>query len=83
MPVILHPEPARALVIGLGGGATAGAVSLHPDLAVDIVELASGVVRRARSGSRTSTKTSCPGRTSACTWTTLAITCYSGAASTT
>ncbi len=47
MPVILHPEPARALVIGLGGGATAGAVSLHPDLDVDIVELASGVVKGA------------------------------------
>jgi spermidine synthase len=47
MPVILHPEPARALVIGLGGGATAGAVSLHPDLDVDIVELASGVVKAA------------------------------------
>jgi spermidine synthase len=47
MPVILHPEPARALVIGLGGGATAGAVSLHPKLDVDIVELGSGVVKGA------------------------------------
>lgn len=47
LPVLLHPSPRRALVIGLGGGATAGAVSLHPDLAVDIVELAPGVVQAA------------------------------------
>ena len=47
LPVLLHPRPVRALVIGLGGGATAGAVSLHPDLSVDVVELASGVVKGA------------------------------------
>jgi spermidine synthase len=47
VPVLLHPNPRRALVIGLGGGATAGAVSLHPALAVDVVELAGGVVKAA------------------------------------
>ena len=47
LPVLLHPRPKRALVIGLGGGATAGAVSLHPELSVDVVELASGVVKSA------------------------------------
>ncbi|HEU4928175.1 MAG TPA: fused MFS/spermidine synthase [Vicinamibacterales bacterium] len=47
LPVLLHPRPVRALVIGLGGGATAGAVSLHPGLDVDLVELASGVVKGA------------------------------------
>jgi spermidine synthase len=47
LPVLLHPQPSRALVIGLGGGATAGSVSLHPGLAVDVVELASGVVKAA------------------------------------
>lgn len=47
VPVLLHPRPVRALVIGLGGGATAGAVSLHPELSVDVVELASGVVKGA------------------------------------
>ena len=47
LPMLLHPHPRRALVIGLGGGATAGAVSLHPDVKVDIVELAPGVVRAA------------------------------------
>ena len=46
LPVLLHARPARALVIGLGGGATPGAVSLHP-LDVDLVELASGVVKGA------------------------------------
>ena len=47
LPVLLHRAPTRALVIGLGGGATAGAVSLHPHLDVEIVELAPGVVRAA------------------------------------
>ncbi len=46
VPVLVHPDPKRALVIGLGGGATAGAVSLHP-LDVEIVELAPGVVKAA------------------------------------
>ena len=48
LPVLLHPAPRRALAIGLGGGATAGAMSLHPDLALDIVELAPGVVKAAQ-----------------------------------
>ena len=47
LPVLLHPRPVHALVIGLGGGATAGAVSLHPGLDIDLVELASGVVKGA------------------------------------
>jgi spermidine synthase len=47
LPLLLHPAPRRALVIGLGGGATSGAMSLHPGLALDIVELAPGVVRAA------------------------------------
>ena len=47
LPMLLHPDPKRALVIGLGGGATAGAVSLHHTVDVDVVELAPGVVRAA------------------------------------
>lgn len=47
LPVVLHPAPRRALVIGLGGGATAGAVSRHPGLQVDVVELSGTVVRAA------------------------------------
>jgi len=47
LPMALHPNPRSALVIGLGGGATAGAVSVH-GADVDIVELAGAVVRGAR-----------------------------------
>jgi spermidine synthase len=48
LPMVLHPEARTALVIGLGGGATAGAVSLHDGVDVDVVELAGSVVRGAR-----------------------------------
>jgi spermidine synthase len=44
MPVMLHPNPKSALVVGLGGGATAGAVSRFPGLEVDVVELSGAVV---------------------------------------
>jgi spermidine synthase len=39
LPVALHPAPRSALVIGLGGGATAGALSQHAGTSVQIVEL--------------------------------------------
>jgi spermidine synthase len=45
LPVALHPNPHQALVVGLGGGATAGAMSRHASLNVDIVELSTTVVR--------------------------------------
>lgn len=48
LPMALHPEAREALVIGLGGGATAGAVSTHEGVHVDVVELSPGVVRAAR-----------------------------------
>jgi spermidine synthase len=48
LPMALHPDPRDALVIGLGGGATAGAVSLHTGVQVDVVELAEAVVHGAR-----------------------------------
>jgi spermidine synthase len=47
LPMVLHPNPARALVIGLGGGATAGAVSQHDGTALQIVELSDGVRKAA------------------------------------
>ena len=47
LPMALHPAPARALVIGLGGGATAGAVSQHAGTSVQIVELSDGVRKAA------------------------------------
>ena len=44
LPMVLHPQPTRALVIGLGGGATAGAVASYQGASVDLVELSSAVV---------------------------------------
>ena len=43
LPVMLHPAPTTALVIGLGGGATPGAVARH-NVDVDVVELSAAVV---------------------------------------
>ena len=48
LPMTLHPRAINALVIGLGGGATAGAVSVHDGVQVDVVELPDRVVRGAR-----------------------------------
>jgi spermidine synthase len=48
LPMAIHPHPKDALVIGLGGGATADAVSRHPGVRVDLVELAESVVHAAR-----------------------------------
>jgi spermidine synthase len=49
LPVAVHPEPRRALVIGSGGGATAGAVAAFSnDTIVDVVELSPAVVDAAR-----------------------------------
>jgi spermidine synthase len=48
LPMAIHPGARTALVIGLGGGATAGAVSVHDGIDVDVVELAGSVVRGAR-----------------------------------
>jgi spermidine synthase len=42
LPMVLHPNPAHALVVGLGGGATPGAVSQH-DSEVLVVELSDTV----------------------------------------
>lgn len=47
LPMAIHPEAREALVIGLGGGATAGAVALHTGADVDVVELSGAVVRAA------------------------------------
>jgi len=47
LPAVLHPGPRRALVVGLGGGVTPGALSQFPGLQLDIVELSESVVRGA------------------------------------
>jgi spermidine synthase len=43
LPVLLHPNPRTALVVGLGGGATPGAIARF-GLDVDVVELSAAVV---------------------------------------
>jgi spermidine synthase len=43
LPAMLHPNPRTALVVGLGGGATPGAVA-RLNLDVDVVELSHAVV---------------------------------------
>jgi spermidine synthase len=47
LPMVLHPSPNSALVIGLGGGATAGAVSRFPGTELQIVELSDSVRKAA------------------------------------
>ncbi|MBA2302678.1 MAG: fused MFS/spermidine synthase [Acidobacteria bacterium] len=44
LPVVLHERPLRALVVGLGGGATPGAMSQFPGTSVDVIELSRGVI---------------------------------------
>ena len=45
--LVVHPDPRDVLVIGLGGGATAGAAALYPGSSVEIVELSQAVVEGA------------------------------------
>jgi spermidine synthase len=47
LPAAIHPAPRKALVIGLGGGVTGGALGLVDGLSVEIVELSDSVVRAA------------------------------------
>jgi spermidine synthase len=47
LPMAVHPDPKDALVIGLGGGATAGAVAIDSGVNVTVVELSRAVVRGA------------------------------------
>ncbi len=44
IPLLLHPDPTRALYLGLGTGLTALAASDHPGVEVDAVELVPEVV---------------------------------------
>lgn len=42
--MFLHPQPRRVMVIGLGSGATAGAVLRHPGATADVAEISPEVV---------------------------------------
>lgn len=48
LPLLLHPEPRDALVIGLGSGVTVGSALRHPVRAVTVVELERAVVTASR-----------------------------------
>ena len=45
LPLLLHPSPKRALVLGLGTGTTLAAAAAHPDVHVDGVELMGEVLQ--------------------------------------
>lgn len=47
LPVLLHPNPKKALFLGLGTGLTASSATLHPSLQVDVVELVPEVIEAA------------------------------------
>jgi spermidine synthase len=47
LPAAIHPAPRKALVIGLGGGVTGGALGLVEGLSLDIVELSDSVMHAA------------------------------------
>ena len=47
VPLLLHPEPKRALFLGLGSAITFRSAAFHPDLHVDGVELVPEVVEAA------------------------------------
>jgi len=46
--VAVHPDPRSALVIGLGGGVSPGAMSRAPGIGITVVELSAEVVEGAR-----------------------------------
>jgi spermidine synthase len=47
LPMVLHGDPREVLVVGMGGGATPGAVSQYPQAKVLVVELSDSVRRAA------------------------------------
>ena len=48
LPLLLHPQPARLLTLGVGTGDTAGAALAHPGVTVDGVELVPEVLAAAQ-----------------------------------
>jgi spermidine synthase len=49
LPVLAHPAPRSALVVGLGAGVTLGAVAAHPELtSIAVVEIESAVAPGSR-----------------------------------
>jgi spermidine synthase len=48
LPMTLHPDPQDVLIVGLGGGATAGALAQYRPRHMDVVELSDTVIEGAR-----------------------------------
>jgi spermidine synthase len=48
LPMLVHPDPREVLVIGMGSGITAGAVSRYPVERLDIVEIEPAVLEASR-----------------------------------
>jgi spermidine synthase len=48
LPLLLHPKPQDALVVGLGSGITLGAATLHDLRSLDCVEISAPVVEASR-----------------------------------
>lgn len=44
IPLLLHPNPERALFLGVGTGITTGAATIYPNLQIDAVELLPEIV---------------------------------------
>lgn len=44
LPLLLHPNPRRVCIVGLGSGVTLASALLHPVAAVDVVEISPEVV---------------------------------------
>ncbi|MFN0243120.1 MAG: spermidine synthase [Planctomycetota bacterium] len=47
LPLLLHPAPRDVAVLALGTGTTLGAVGLHPEARIDVLEISSAVVTMA------------------------------------
>ena len=50
VPALVHPHPRSILIVGVGAGVTAGALSIHPEVEriVDLRDRADGAAQRAR-----------------------------------
>src|SRR5688572_17997975 len=44
LPLLLHPNPQRVAIVGLGSGVTLGSALVHPISSVDVVEISAEVV---------------------------------------
>lgn len=48
LPMLFHPDPKSAMVVGLGSGATASAVLHHPGVHADVAEISPEMLEAAR-----------------------------------